>query len=154
MKKKTGTQQQEIKLVGIDLGHDTTTTNGQADEDCAQLWKRFMDEDIAAQITDKIGDELYAVYYRKDNTTQEPFRYFLGCRVDGDTLMTNGLDALTIPAGSYHTETAEGALPESVKDKWKEINSSSLPRAYDHDYEVYDMNTLSSASTEVDIRIS
>ncbi|GEM_PF-3590914 len=155
-KKMSAALQPEIKLAGIDLGRETESTNGQAEKDRAELWQRFQDEGIADKLKGKTSSEIILVSYRprRPPTSQDPFRYYMGMPVGDSEDQPEGIDTFTLPAGSYHKESASGNIPECVKQKWAEINSSDIQRSLENDYEVYNENVLSNAEGRVDIYIS
>jgi len=64
--KKTLTELNEIKLIGLDSGYKTTNENGQSSVDGGNLWQKFEKGNYTDRIQNKTGDEIYAVYYGYD----------------------------------------------------------------------------------------
>src|SRR5690606_30105993 len=87
-----------FKLIGLKLPHKTTNENNQSSQDCGNLWQQFEESKIFDRITNKLSNEIYAVYfdYEKDETT--PFSYFIGCKVDENSTAPDGLETLIIPS--------------------------------------------------------
>ena len=143
-----------IKLVGIDLKGKTTNLNGQSGIDCGNLWQKFEKGDFASRISNKIGDEIYAVYYDYEGDHTKPFSYFIGCKVKTDVQKSQGMDSLIIPAGSYYKVNAKGTMPDCIANSWKKIWSSISDRAYQFDFEIYDERSKDWSNAEVEIFVS
>lgn len=75
------TKKSEFKLIGLKLDHKTTNKGGQSSIDCGNLWQRFEIENFVERIPNKLGDEIYAVYFDYEGDNTEPFSYFIGCKV-------------------------------------------------------------------------
>ncbi len=127
----------EFKLIGIKLGKKTTNEGGKSSIDCGNLWQKFEKENFENSIPDKLSDEIYAVYFDYDGDYTKPYSYFIGCKVKIDTAAPQGLDTLTIPAGSFTKFIAKGKMPDCVANSWKEIWRSKIDRAYKCDFEIY-----------------
>lgn len=68
-------------LAGLKLPQKTTNEGGQSNINCGGLWQKFNTENIAARIQDKLGAEIYAVYFDYEGDHTKPFSYFIGCKV-------------------------------------------------------------------------
>jgi predicted transcriptional regulator YdeE len=145
---------EDIKLIGLALPSKTTNENGQSNIDCGNLWQKFENKDYFSKIPGKISDAIYAVYYEYEGDHTQPFSYFIGCRVKNNTPVSEGLDTLTIPGGSYQKAVAKGKMPDCIADTWQEIWKSDLSRSYRTDFEVYDERSRDWNDAEVDIFIS
>lgn len=144
---------QKFYIIGISVR--TTNENAQATQDIPALWNRFMTEEIARQIPNKIDDVVYCVYtdYEKDYT--KPYTTILGCKVDNLDTIPNGMVGKSIEEGMYTQYTAKGnMLRGSVFNEWTKIWNSDLNRAYTADFEVYDERTQNPENAEVDIYIA
>lgn len=144
---------QKFYIVGISVR--TTNENAQATQDIPALWNRFMTEEIARQIPNKIDDVVYCVYtdYEKDYT--KPYTTILGCKVDNLDNIPPGMVGKSIGEGMYTQYTAKGnMLQGSVFNAWTKIWNSDLNRAYTADFEVYDERTHNPENAEVDIYIA
>ena len=49
-----------FKIIGIST--QTTNENGQSIQDVEALWNRFWNENIVAQVPNKVNEDIYAVY--------------------------------------------------------------------------------------------
>ncbi len=144
----------EISLIGIALGSKTENAGGQSMIDCGNLWQKFEQEKIASSIPQKLGDDLYAVYYDYEGDYTKPFSFFLGCRVKTGSVPLNGMISIVIPTGNFKRFTAKGKIPDCIAETWKEIWDSEIQRAYRADFEIYDERSRDYKNAEVDIFIS
>lgn len=147
-------KKEPFQLIGLHLDKKTTNEGGQSGVDCGNLWQRFEQENIAEQIPDKLGDEIYAVYFGYDGDHTQPFSYFIGCRVSEGTAVPQGMDGLSIPGQTYNQVTARGPVPDCIATAWKKIWGSEIDRAYQYDFEVYDQRSQDWNNAEIDIFIS
>ncbi len=144
----------ESKLVGIALKTKTTNENGQSAVDCGNLWQTFEKENYGSRIKDKLSEDVFAVYYNYDGDHTLPFFYFIGCKVPADAAVPEGMDSINIQEGNYQKFTAKGKMTGCITDKWKEIWSEPISRAYKTDFEVYNDKSSNWNDAEVDIFIS
>ena len=144
----------EFKLIGLALKTKTTNENGQSGIDCGTLWQQFEEANCAAKIPEKLSNEIFAVYYDYEGDYTKPFSYFIGCKVRNATKVPEGMDSLVIPDQRYKQFFAKGIMPDCVANKWKEIWSSDISRAYQADFEIYDERSKDWNNAEVDIFIS
>lgn len=147
-------QIESIHLTGLALKHKTTNENGQSNIDGGNLWQKFTTGGYAEKIPEKLSEELFAVYHEYEGDHTKPFSYFIGCRVPAGTAPPEGMDSLTIPAGSYLKLTAKGKMPDCIANTWKEIWNSDIPRAYRADFEIYDERSHDWSDAEVDVYLS
>ncbi|MGB3851991.1 MAG: WYL domain-containing protein [Tunicatimonas sp.] len=139
--------------VGISVR--TTNQNGQAARDIAALWKRFLGENLAAQIPNKTSEAIYSVYtdYAGDHT--QPYTVLLGCCVSTTNEVPDGMVAKHFSGGAYQSSVAKGDLSEGiVYQAWADVWSSNLDRAYTADFEVYGEKALNPEDAEVDIFVA
>ena len=144
----------EMHLVGLCLQTKTTNENGKSGFDCGNLWQQFEKENYAAQINDKQTEEILAVYHQYEGDHTQPFSYFIGCKVNADSITPAGLDRIVIPKGPYQKFVATGKMPACIANAWKEIWHSGIYRAYKTDFEVYDGRSKDWNNAVVDIFIS
>ena len=144
----------DFKLIGLRLDKKTTNSGGQSNIDCGNLWQKFEKEDFAGRISNKIGDEIYAVYYDYESDYTKPFSYFIGCRVKINSVLAPGMDTLIIPEQSYTKFIAKGKMPGCISNSWKDIWNSKMRRAYKYDFEVYDERSKDWDNAIVDIFVS
>ncbi len=145
---------QEFELIGLSLPNKTSNLNQQSMIDCGNLWQRFEAENIASQIPNKLGEEIYAVYHDYDGDYTQPYAYFIGCKVAKGTLTPTGLSNLTIPKNNYQKIMAKGKMPDCVAEVWINIWNTDLPRAYVPDFEVYDEQSKDWSNATVSIYLS
>jgi predicted transcriptional regulator YdeE len=145
---------EEITLTGLSLKTKTTNANGQSNIDCGNLWQEFEKENYADKIPDRLSDEILAVYHQYEGDHTEPFSYFIGFKVKTGSDIPQGLDSLIIPKGTYQKIIARGKMPGCIANTWKDIWSSSIPRAYQADFEVYDERSKDWSNAEVAVFLS
>jgi len=144
----------DFKLIGLRLDKKTTNSGGQSNIDCGNLWQKFEKGDFASRISNKIGDEIYAVYYDYESDYTKPFSYFIGCRVKINSVLAPGMDTLIIPEQSYTKFIAKGKMPGCISNSWKDIWDSKIRRTYKYDFEVYDERSKDWDNAIVDIFVS
>jgi predicted transcriptional regulator YdeE len=86
----------EFKLIGLKLANKTRNLKEQSSIDCGNLWQKFEKENVAERIEGKLGSEIYAVYYSYEGDYAKPFSYFIGCRVEKDREILQGMETLDI----------------------------------------------------------
>jgi predicted transcriptional regulator YdeE len=146
--------QENFTLIGIRHPGKTTNENDQSGVDCGNLWQEFDKEQYAAKIPNKIGDEVYAVYFDYEGDHTQPFAYFIGCKVRPGADVPEGMVKLEVPAGDYALLRAKGKMPDCMVNAWKEVWKSDIPRAYGMDFEVYGEKSRDWSNAEVDIYLS
>lgn len=141
-------------MIGLKLGKKTINEGGQSSIDCRNLWQKFEKENYEDRIPNKLSDEIYAVYFDYEGDYTKPFSYFIGCKVKIDIDAPQGMDNLTIPAGSFTKVIATEKMPECVTNSWKDIWSLKTDRAYKYDFEIYDERNKDWSNAEVEIFVS
>ncbi len=114
-----------------------------------------MQGQVAAQIPNKIDDEIFCIYtdYVKDHT--EPYTTLLGCKVKNLENVPTGMKGMTFPGGKYQKFTTRGDLTKgAIGREWGKIWSLNLPRTYTADFEVYGAKAQNPTDAEVDIFIA
>ena len=143
-----------FKLVGLKLQHQTTNENNQANTDCGNLWQKFESDGVFHKVPNKLSNEIFAVYYEYEKDETKPYSYFIGCKVDEETKVPDGLHEVRIPAQDYIKITAKGEMTGCIVEAWKKIWSSKLDRQFAFDFEVYDERSQDWKDAEVDIYLS
>ncbi|AZJ36215.1 GyrI-like domain-containing protein [Tenacibaculum singaporense] len=139
-------------VIGISVR--TTNENQQAAKDIPALWQRFMSENIAEQIPNKLSSEVYAVYTDYESDYTKPYTTIIGCKVSEIGNVPEGFMSKKIAAPNYKTYVAKGSLVENiVYNKWLEIWDEDINRAYTSDYEVYGAKSTDPTNAEVEIFI-
>jgi predicted transcriptional regulator YdeE len=146
-------QLQSFYIIGINV--QTTNANNQAASDIPGLWQKFMRENIASKIPNKMDDTIYSVYCRYESDYTAPYTTLLGCKVSSIENIPDGLDYIEIANGNYEQFTATGNLNEGVVYKtWVDIWNTDLARAYTTDFEVYGEKSVDPSNASVDIFIA
>jgi len=145
---------EEIKLIGLSLPTKTTNEMGKSSIDCGNLWQKFEKENYTDKILNKLSDEILAVYHQYEGDHTHSFSYFIGCKVEANTEIPEGLDSLVISKGLYQKLISTGKMPGCLTNTWKEIWNSNIPRAYQTDFEVYDERSKDWNKAEVEVFIS
>ncbi|KAB1159668.1 AraC family transcriptional regulator [Tenacibaculum aiptasiae] len=140
-------------VVGISIR--TTNENGKAMQDIPALWQRFMKEGVINKLSNRVGDESYAVYtdYEKDHT--KPYTMILGYEVENLESIPEGMIGKKIEASSYEKFVAKGDLTKTaVVDEWMKIWNSDINRTYTSDFEVYGSKAQDPTNGEAEIFIA
>ena len=145
---------EEIKLIGLALKTKTSNENGKSNIDCGNLWQKFETGNYASKISNKVSDEILAVYYAYEGDYTQPFSYFIGCKVKSDEEVPQGMDSLKIPKGNYSKIIASGKMPDCIANAWKKIWDSNIARAYKTDFETYGERSKDWNKAEVEIFVS
>ncbi len=143
-------QKQAFSVIGISVR--TTNQDGQAMQDIPALWHRFMSNNLAAAIPNKLSDDIYCLYteYEKDHTL--PYTTMIGCKVSSLDIIPEGMTGKTIGGGHFTKYTAKGNLTQgAVYNEWKNIWATATNRAFTTDYEIYGAKAANPEDGEVDI---
>lgn len=139
-------------VIGISVR--TTNEHGQAAQDIPALWQRFLGENIASKIGNKVSEDIYCLYtdYEKDHT--RPYTTLLGYHVSNLDHIPVGLVGKSVDEANYAKFVAKGNLQQgAVFNAWTEIWNSDIPRAFSTDFEVYGTRAQNPEEAEVDIFI-
>lgn len=145
---------EELLLIGLQLNQKTSNRGGLSGKDYGDLWQKFELENYAEKITQKLSDEIYAVYHDYDTDDTDTFAYFIGCRVNANETIPEGMSQLIIPATTCYRVTAKGKMTACVTEAWQSIKDAELSRTYQYDYEVYDERSKDWSDAELDIYVS
>ncbi|HAO08156.1 MAG TPA: AraC family transcriptional regulator [Chryseobacterium sp.] len=144
---------QKFSVVGISVR--TTNENGQSSQDIPALWNKFMAEEIAEQIPNKVNNSIYCIYteYEKDHT--KPYTTILGCKVENLVTIPNGMVGKTFDEAIYTKHIAKGNILQGmVFGEWTKIWNSNLDRTFTADFEVYGEKAQNPENAEVDIFVA
>lgn len=147
------TQVQPFKIIGIAIR--TTNKNNQGAKDIGELFNRFLSDNKMIEIPNRLSDEIYSVYtdYETDHTGY--YTTLLGCKVSSLSNIPDGMVGRFIDGGLYSLFIAKGDLTTGVvAEKWREIWSSGIKRAYTADFEIYGEKAQNPRNAEVDIYIA
>lgn len=124
-----------FSIIGIAVR--TNNRDNQAQRDISQLWGRFILENIAGTIPNKISDEIYCAYTDYENDHTGDYTTILGCAVSGTQNIPENMIAIDISKSNYLKFISEGKLPESVAQTWENIWQTDYNRSYLTDFDVY-----------------
>lgn len=141
-----------FNFVGISIR--TTNENGQASNEIAELWGKFMSENILTKIPNKVDNEIYSLYtdYESDHT--KPYTAILGCKVENLDNIPSGMVGKSFSGGTYKKTTAKGDLMQGlVVNQWSKIFEMELDRTYDADFEIFGEKAQNPSNAEVDFYV-
>ncbi len=123
-----------------------------------QQWQKFFQEGIQSKIPDKVGSNIYAVYFDYASDHNGEYTYLIGAMVKDGTAPPAGMVAKRIPAGQYAVLTTDkGPLPQVVPGTWQKIfkleDDRNLKRAYQADFEIFDQRAQDPQNAELDIYV-
>ena len=109
-----------FKIIGISIR--TTNENGQASQEIAELWQRFMSENVISKIPNKIDNAVYSLYTEYESDHTKPYTTILGCKVENLDNVPNGMVGKSFDGGTYSKTTAKGDLMQGlVVNQWSKI---------------------------------
>lgn len=141
-------------------GYSTRTNNNiesTAASRIAQLWHSFMRDNPAALLSEKLGDEIYAVYSQYATDHNGDYTLTLGYKVPSEITTPAGLVTAKVPAGRYVILSSEvGPAASVVPSLWQKIWSMTPSelggvRSYQSDFELYDSRSANPQQAQVDI---
>lgn len=142
-----------FKVIGISVR--TTNENNQAAKDIADLWGKFMSENVLDTIPNKIDNTVYSIYTDYESDHKKPYTTILGCRVENLNDIPNGMIGKSFDGGNYVKLSAKGDLMKGlIVNKWTEIWKMDLDRVFTADYEVFGEKAQNPADAEIDFLIA
>ena len=125
-----------FKVIGISVR--TTNENGQAATEIAELWGRFMNENVLDAIPNKIDNTVYSLYTDYDGDHTKPYTAILACQVNNLDIIPDGMVGKSFSGGNYFKTTARGDLTKGlIVNEWSKIFELDLKRIYTADFEVF-----------------
>jgi len=124
-----------------------------------KLWGRFMQQNLAAQIPNRIGQTLMVVYSDYASDEKGEYNYLLGAPVTTVDGLPAGLSFRRIPAGQFAVfTTAQGPVAQVLQATWKQIWMSTPSqlggqRAFVADYEIYDQRSSDPNNAQVEVHV-
>lgn len=141
-----------FKIIGIAIR--TTNENGQAAQDIAQLWGKFMGEQILAKIPNKVDNTIYSLYTDYEGDHNKPYTTIIGCEVETLEAIPTGMIGKSIAGGNYVKTTTRGNLNEGIVVKqWTKIWEMDLDRAYVADFEVFGEKAQNPEDAEIEFLV-
>ena len=108
------------------------------------LWKRFYEENIYSDISNKISPKLFGVYTDYENNEKGEYTFLTCCAVS-EKPMDKRLTVLRIPAGRYAKFTVNGDVNKVVSEVWQAVWKLDLPRSFVCDIEEYQNSDITNA---------
>jgi predicted transcriptional regulator YdeE len=140
-----------MSILGSALQTSFTLESNPTTAKIPSHWQNFFSTAIANQIPNpKEAQKTYAVYTNYTNEYKGDYSLIIGAEVAHNSVVPTGLAQAIIPAGQYMVFTAQGQMPHTVIDTWKEIwsffdKNKIIKRAYKTDFEVYDVSNPNTA---------
>lgn len=128
----------------------TINKNERSVRDIGSLWARFMSEDMSAQISNKISDDIYCVYTDYDGDHTNWYTAVIGYKV-ADIHVDNTLFLALVPEGNYRIYKPQGEFPACVASTWNHIWQCDADRKYIADYDLYKAGANSFNQTETEV---
>lgn len=141
-----------FKIIGISVR--TTNESGQAANEIAELWSKFMSDNILEKIPNKVDNAVYSLYtdYESDHT--RPYTAILGCKVENLDNIPNGMVGKSFAGGNYVKLTAKGDLMKGlIVNQWDKIFDMELERTYNVDFEIFSEKVQNPSDAEVDFYV-
>lgn len=136
-------------------GYATRITPAKAAEQLAQAWQHLMMHPLEVSPHDA-DPHLYAAYTDYESDFRAPYTFVLGVRV-APTTRHEGLELVTVPAGSFEPFVAEGlprhALWKTWSAVWERWPAGSTGRRYAVDFERYTPAALTALATQAPTRV-
>jgi predicted transcriptional regulator YdeE len=142
----------EFRVAGISVR--TTNIDGHSQKDTSQLWSRFMNENIAGKIPDKLSEDIFCIYTDYESDYIGPYTTILGFKVSSAEKLAPGLVVKTISPANYLLFKYSGKLPHCVLQTWGAIWEADIKRKYLADFDVYPPDAFSSENPEVETYLS
>ncbi len=117
-------------------------------------WGRFVQENLLAQIPNKLDSAILAVYTDYASDQDGEYTFVIGARVRAGSEAPAGVVAKSVPAGRYAVFVSEhGPVGEVVMKTWLRVWAAGIDRAYRADYEVYDERSGDPGNAVVEVRV-
>lgn len=146
------TKIEAFKIIGLSIR--TTNKNGQAANDIAALWGRFMAENILSKIPNKVNQDIYSLYTEYEGDHTAPYTTILGCRVENLDDIPDGLVGKEFAGGTFAKTSTKGNLMQGVVvDHWHKIYAMDLNRTFAVDFEIYGEKASDPSNAEVDFYV-
>ncbi|MCZ8354039.1 MAG: effector binding domain-containing protein [Cyclobacteriaceae bacterium] len=145
------------KFYVIGISTRTTNENGQSVKDIEALWSKFWGEEIQKQISNKVSDDIYAVYTDYETDFTGHYTTIIGLPVISLEDIPKGFVGITIETGVYQKFVSKGKMPDAVFNTWLEIwgnKELNLNRAYKADFTIHGQKYYDGDKAEVETFIS
>ncbi len=141
-----------FKVIGITVR--TTNENEQASKDIADLWQKFMSENLLSHIPNKMDDTIYSIYTDYEGDHTKPYTTVLGCKVENLDAIPKGMVGHAFDGGTYVKTSAKGDLMKGlIVNHWSDIFKMDLNRDFMADFEVFGEKAQNPSDAEVDFYV-
>ena len=131
---------ESFQVTGLQL----TTNTQNAFADIGKAWETINSQNLFDVIEHKAYPGLHNVYYNftnQDDLDNRGYDVLIGFITDNNHIQNDSrLTTIIIPAQDYKYTTVQGEMPQSVVEKWNEINSLSMQevnRSFGFDLDMY-----------------
>jgi predicted transcriptional regulator YdeE len=122
-------------------GISIETNNHEADKTIPALWARFQDNNIMADIPQKLDNSVvYGVYSHYQGNEQDNYQLLVGTEVQEGSVVKPPLSSLEISIARY--VVCEVTHRDDVINAWVKIWRSQLNRAFVADFERYTADSI------------
>lgn len=140
-------------IIGISVR--TTNENNQAAKEIADLWGKFMGQNVLGAIPNKIDNTIYSIYTDYESDHRKPYTAILGCKVSSLNSIPDEMIGKSFDGGDYLKLSAKGDLMKGlIVNKWTEIWDMNLDRAFTADFEVFGEKAQNPNDAEIDFLIA
>lgn len=117
-------------------GLEISTNYQEAMETIPLLWERFHQENIVAQLPNKLDDSvIYGVYSQYESDEKGQYHLLAGTEIQEDSTLTAPLTCVSIPLARY--VVCHVKQPEELFDAWSKIWQADIKRSFTYDFERY-----------------
>lgn len=143
-------KKEALKIVGLSV--ETLNAPGRAENEIPGLWMKFMEANLIEKVTNRISDDIYAVYCKYEGDHLAPYTTLIGYAIPTDEATPSGLTEIAIPESNYSVFKAEGDLTDkAVLNTWNTIWNTDLNRNYIADFEIYGDEASNPKDGKIDI---
>ena len=140
-----------FRMIGISVVVDQST----AAEKIGALWRRWFAEGVANRIEGKASEDVFNCYTDYEGDHTKPYCCFLGCKVNSDAALPEGLEEIHSDGGKYAVFDVHGKLPEVVVETWMGIyHIDSFERRWDVDFDAYGLEAQNPDDAELKTFVS
>ena len=140
-----------INVIGVKLH---VPEADQAPYQIGQFWEKFRSEKTKDKIPNKVHPDQTIAVYTNYGPQGEGYSLIIGAEVQ--YIVNNvpdGMVGIEIPEQVYGIFSAQGAIPQIVKETWEQVWKAPIPREYTYDFEIYKNESLDSADVDFYIAV-
>ena len=143
-----------FKIIGLSI--ETTNQDAQSAKDLGALWGKFYADGISTKISNRLSDDIYAIYTDYESDYREKMTAIVGYRVHNLETIPDGLVGREFEGGKHKRFIAKGNMPEAIIATWQQIweADKTLGRRYTADFEIYGEKSQNGADSEVEVFIA